>query len=252
MKKNISQIISSLEKALIELKKEVAEKKAIKTPLFAELIKDIDKHQAMYMCWKKWHSFGKRKIGKLYERFVGYKYTLKGYTVHYLGLTGKDKLKGIDLRAENDKEILLIQCKCHTHTKIFHSDIIDKLGGAIAAFKKKTQTKKSIRGIFYTSAGVADEAKQEASLLGIEIIENEPYNPHYPQIKCNISLHNEKRYFLPWVPSYDNVIIEPEKGEFFADSVLDAVDVGFKRAKAPPGLNKHIFDFWRYCRREKN
>lgn len=40
----------------------------------------------------------------------------------------------------------------------------------------------------------------------------------------------EKIYHLPFDQQYDKVVIEPERGEFYADSVATAEARGFRRA----------------------
>ena len=56
----------------------------------------------------------------------------------------------------------------------------------------------------------------------------------FPRIKCNIGRDEygavTKIYHLPMDQQYDNVIIEPDKGEFFAMTVLEAENAGFRRA----------------------
>ena len=69
-----------------------------------------------------------------------------------------------------------------------------------------------------------------ANALSIEIIENEPIGD-FPRIKCNISgRDSEKIYHLPFDQQYDRTVIEPHKGEFFAYTVKEAEEAGFRRA----------------------
>ena len=56
----------------------------------------------------------------------------------------------------------------------------------------------------------------------------------YPCIKCNIGHDSEgnrtKIYHLPFDQQYDNTKIEPNKGEFYAVTVKEAENAGFRRA----------------------
>lgn len=56
----------------------------------------------------------------------------------------------------------------------------------------------------------------------------------YPRIKCNVGRDSygfkTKIYHLPFDQQYDNVIIEPQKGECFAFTVEEAENKGFRRA----------------------
>lgn len=53
----------------------------------------------------------------------------------------------------------------------------------------------------------------------------------FPRIKCNIGKDGEKIYHLPFDQKYDRTIIDKNKGEFFATTVAEAVEHGFRRAK---------------------
>lgn len=89
---------------------------------------------------------------------------------------------------------------------------------------------KTIVPIFRTSTKLSDTAKEFAIALGIEVVENDKLNS-YPMIKCNISgRDNEKIYHLPFDQQYDKIKIDRE-GEFFATTVKEAEDAGFRRAK---------------------
>ena len=61
------------------------------------------------------------------------------------------------------------------------------------------------------------------------IIQNKKLE-EFPRIKCNIN-NKEKIYHLPFDQQYDRTIIGDQKGEFFAWTIQEAVDKGFRRAK---------------------
>ena len=72
-----------------------------------------------------------------------------------------------------------------------------------------------------------------ANALSIEIVEGEPLG-EFPRIKCNINSGEfsgeQKIYHLPMDQQYDRTIIGNRPGEFFAFTVKEAEDAGFRRA----------------------
>ncbi|MEA5511820.1 restriction endonuclease [Crocosphaera sp. UHCC 0190] len=177
--------------------------------------------------WK--HKKTKWELGRDYERYVGYQYENKGCKVHYQGiLEGFDDL-GRDLIVINpDKSTTLVQCKYWSRAKIIHEKHIFQLFGTFTAYKID-HPNINVSAIFVTSTSLSERAKQFAKVLGIQFVESYKMEK-YPCIKCNISA-KEKIYHLPFDQQYDKVIIEPEKGEFYAWTVREAEEKGFRRAK---------------------
>ena len=56
-------------------------------------------------------------------------------------------------------------------------------------------------------------------------------------IKCNVNDNGEKIYHLPFDPYYDKVKIKTERGEFYAHTVKEATEKGFRRAGFPDRNN---------------
>lgn len=84
--------------------------------------------------------------------------------------------------------------------------------------------------MFITSTVLSNTAKSFAKSLNIKVAENLKLGK-YPMIKCNINrTTKEKIYHLPFDQQYDNVKIG-DTGEFFAMTVQEAEDAGFRRAK---------------------
>ncbi len=52
----------------------------------------------------------------------------------------------------------------------------------------------------------------------------------WPMVKCNISLNGERIYHLPMDQQYDRVKLS-SNGEFYAWTVQEAENAGFRRAK---------------------
>lgn len=188
-------------------------------------------------------------IGREYERYVGQLHESRGYRVKYVGATdGKSDL-GRDLIATKSNETKIIQCKYWSIHKTIHEKHLFQLYGTTIGFwidKFESQTdgglfssrslsRDSLREtnvipMFTTSTKLSDVAMRFADTLGIKVEQNFAFDRNYPRIKCNISSAGNKIYHLPMDQQYDKVVIEPEKGEFYATTVDEAVNAKFRRA----------------------
>ena len=66
--------------------------------------------------------------------------------------------------------------------------------------------------------------------LGIRVEEQFPLT-EYPRIKCNVARQTGERiYHLPFDQQYDTTVIEPERGERWAETCAEAEQDGFRRA----------------------
>lgn len=180
------------------------------------------------------------QIGIAYERYIGYIYETQGYSVIFNGaLKGKEDF-GRDVIAENDKEILIIQCKYWKKEKIIHENHIFQLYGTTILKKielKQENKKKKVVGVFITSTILSPEAKMVAKELGIIVKENEDFKKDYPCIKCNTNkTTGEKIYHLPFDQQYDRIKIVPNLGQCYVSTVEEAEKLGFRKAK------KHVFN----------
>ncbi|HBQ61031.1 MAG TPA: hypothetical protein DD671_15795, partial [Balneolaceae bacterium] len=185
------------------------------------------------------------EIGRDYERYIGYLYEKEGYNVSYQGIIKGYEDLGRDLIAKRDNQSLIIQCKYWAKHKTIHEKYVYQLFGTTVEFfidketiscnnhyEKFNQSLKNeyIKPVFVTSIGLSETAMKVADILSVEVRQNVPMND-YPQIKCNVSTTtNEKIYHLPFDQQYDKVIIEPEKGEFYASTVMEAEEKGFRRS----------------------
>lgn len=169
------------------------------------------------------------QIGIDYERYIGYIYELKGYKVTYNGaLKGLEDM-GRDIIAENEKEILVVQCKYWKKEKTIHEKHIFQLYGTVVLEKMKT--KKKVKGVFITSTSLSELAKVVAKELKIEILESIPFDKNYPCIKCNINkTTGEKIYHLPFDQQYDKVQITKNTKELYASTTKEAEEKGFRHA----------------------
>ena len=168
-------------------------------------------------------------IGRDYEMFIGYEYEQQGYKVTYSGMTERLEDKGRDLIAKKDNETLIIQCKNWSKYKEIHENHICQLFGTTVQYNIENNTLFKATPVFITSATLSETALKFAEYLGVKIIQNKKFE-EFPRIKCNIN-NKEKIYHLPFDQQYDRTIVGDQKGEFYAWTVQEAVNSGFRRAK---------------------
>jgi len=188
-------------------------------------------------------------VGRDYEMYIGYLYEQKGYLVEYKGIIdGFDDL-GRDIIAKKDGVTCIIQCKRWAQYKDIHEKHIFQLFGTTMEYwinnyvdERKPKdfqefsaflNEQKIKPIFFTTTSMSDNAKKMAKALCVEIVENYPLGI-FPRIKCNTN-HDPlngvtKIYHLPMDQQYDRTIITKSKGEFYAFTVKEAEDAGFRRA----------------------
>lgn len=192
-------------------------------------LSNVEKYQLALDRYKNNPNKTNWQVGIDYERYIGYVYERKGYKVIYNGALERLKDMGRDIIAENDNEILIIQCKYWKKEKTIHEKHIFQLFGTVVLQKLKSE--KEVKGIFITSAQLSDMAKLVAENLNIDIKASIPFDKNYPCIKCNINrIDGTKIYHLPFDQQYDRTIIEPERKEFYVSTVKEAEDNGFRKA----------------------
>ena len=185
------------------------------------------------------------QIGRDYERYIGYLYERDGYRVSYFGATEGLGDLGRDLIATRGDEKLVIQCKRWAQQKVIREKHIFQLYGTTVEYWIKSggehRTNKpllfddgsitGIRPVFVTSTTLSDLARTFAERLGVTVREELPFDESYPCIKCNVARKDgQKIYHLPFDQQYDNVVIEPERGEMYAKTTAEAEAAGFRRA----------------------
>lgn len=191
----------------------------------------IERNQLALDRYKNSHNKTKWQIGRDYEQYVGYKYREKGYSVDDFGsYMGLEDL-GRDIIAKKDDMVLIIQCKYWSSIKQIHEKHITQLYGTMISYCVENNVdKENVKGVLITNIQLSDMAKKMADYLGIEFKENYEMG-QYPCIKCNLG-HNEfgetKIYHLPFDKQYDITKIS-KKGEFYAMTVSEAEEAGFRR-----------------------
>lgn len=175
------------------------------------------------------------EIGRLYERYIGYLYEADGYDVKYNGANNGVQDMGRDLIVTSVDEAIIVQTKCWAKFKMIPENHIFQLYGSMTHSKLTSKFKnRSTKAVFYTTARFSDVAKDVANVLGVEL-KVEFLNRTYPMIKCCVTENGDMNYYLPFDPYYDQVKIEPQKGDFFTHTVREAVEKGFHRASKYSG-----------------
>lgn len=170
------------------------------------------------------------EIGRFYERYIGHLYETEGYDVTYNGAINGYGDMGRDLIVRCVNEVLIVQTKCWAKYKVIKEKHVFQLFGTTTHFRWTSEKAgRRIRAVLYTTARYSDGARDAARVLGVEL-RNEELNRAYPMIKCNVSTNGEKVYHLPFDPHYDKVKIDLHRGEYFVQTVQEAVEKGFRRA----------------------
>ncbi len=174
-------------------------------------------------------------IGKLYERFVGYRYESTGWSVEYHGIAKGLEDLGRDLVCKKNEVVKIVQAKCWSTQKLIHEKHIFQLFGTTQMYlMDKAQDDllpQSVSACLTTSTLLSPVAKNAAKWLGIDVCEGLALDKSFPMIKCNIGKKSRERiYHLPFDQQYDRVSIETSTGEFYASTVRDAEAAGFRRA----------------------
>lgn len=173
-------------------------------------------------------------VGFEYERYCAYYFRQKGYIVEETGTFLKLSDLGRDLIIQvSESEIMIVQCKYWSQNKEIHEKHINQLYGTAVAYKLEKQNKNlKVRPVFVTNIALSETAKRFADYLKVEVLNLKL--GAYPMIKCNIN-NGSKIYHLPFDQQYDRTLIKKD-GEFYAWTVKEAVEHGFRRAM------KHFFN----------
>ena len=173
------------------------------------------------------HKKTKWEIGRDYELYVGYLFTCKGYHVEYTGSLFRFDDLGRDLVARKDKRIWIVQCKYWSRDKEIHEKHIFQLFGTSICYQID-HPEYQVSCVLVTNTVCSETARSFAHKMNVSLREDVDLGD-FPRIKCNISSDGQKIYHLPMDQQYDNVVIDKD-GEFFAMTVQDAVNQGFRRA----------------------
>ncbi len=193
---------------------------------YLELPTKVKFQKALDRYWRRDKS--KIEIGRLYERYMGYMYEKNGWRVRFEGALKGFEDFGRDLICKKGEETKIVQCKCWSQHKVIREKHIMQLFGTTILYKI-TENLRNVEPVFATTTELSDEAKMVAKDLNIKIIKKKL--EHYPMIKCNVNPSTKERiYHLPFDQQYDRVVIGNEEGEFYAETIEEAENAGFRRA----------------------
>jgi hypothetical protein len=171
----------------------------------------------------------KWEIGRDFERFIGFQYEAKGFSVAYQGIVEGLEDLGRDLICRNGRTTEIVQCKYWSTSKVIHEKHIFQLFGTVFEFAID-HPNEDVSGTFVTSTSLSDKARDFAARLKITVREHELLQP-YPCIKCNVSLRGGERiYHLPFDQQYDSTNIDTSRLECYVGTVAEAEALGFRRA----------------------
>ena len=174
-------------------------------------------------------------IGMLYEMYIAHILRKFGYYVIDFGIRrGLDDL-GRDIIAtkviDGKLNTFVIQCKNWSHIKEIHENVICQLYGTTLEYKLSHPdvcNRGEVYPMLITSTALSGMAKRFAEKLDVKVkIFHFDING-FPLIKCNIN-NGQKIYHLPFDQQYWNTTIDRD-GEFYAWSIEEATQKGFRRA----------------------
>lgn len=179
------------------------------------------------------HNKSKWQIGRDYELSIAYEYSKKGYSVDTTGSYLQLEDMGRDVIAKKDGTVLIIQCKYWSSSKTIHEKHIMQLYGTCVLYCiEHNASPDAVKGLFITNTNLSNKARSVANALRITVVENHAMTD-FPRIKCNIGRgefgERTQIYHLPMDAQYDMTQIT-KSGEFYAFTVKEAVDAGFRRA----------------------
>lgn len=189
-------------------------------------LSDCEKNQlALDRYWKRKKS--KWEIGKDFERYYGYFLENLGYKVTYFGIEKHFEDLGRDLIAENDKYILIVQCKYWSKDKKIHEKHICQLYGSAIEYQIAHKPRKKVVPVFVTHTNISDKARMFAQALNVATKENVDLE-QYPAIKCNTATGI---YHLPMDQQYDRFEVKSERGDCYVLTTTEAENLGCRRAR---------------------
>lgn len=198
----------------------------------------------------------KHWIGRIYEMYVAqeikkHKTYKPSYKLDMYGIRSGVNDLGRDIIYYSESATYVIQCKCWAMFKEIHEKTMCQTLGTTVEFQVEKEIEyeqtyslfdcfdcfqspppKAIP-IVVTPTPLSDVAQRFAKHLQIKVITTkkpiEEIKRSVPLIKCNIN-NGERIYHLPFDQQYHRTIIDESKGEFYAMTVKEAEDKGFRRA----------------------
>ena len=196
-----------------------------------DTLSNTEKNQLALDRYIKAHK-SKWQIGRDYELAVAYEYEQHGYEVDRFGSYMQLEDHGRDLIAKRNGKIQIIQCKYWSNTKTIHEKHLFQLFGSVISYcVENNVSPENVKGVFVTNIKLSPFAEKVAKHLNLHVSQNHPFR-EFPRIKCNVGKNEwggkTYIYHLPMDAQYDRVKI-CNKGEFYAFTVKEAEDAGFRR-----------------------
>lgn len=192
---------------------------------------EISRNQLALDRWEKKNK-SNWTIGVQYEMYIDYLLRKEGVITDHFGRKGLNDLGrdiiGYYTNENGEEEIYIIQCKNWSANKEIHENVVCQLFGTAMEYEITQKDKRFTRVIpvLYTTTKLSDTAMKFAERLNV-YVSIIPMGK-YPMIKCNINSGN-KIYHLPFDQQYYTTKISNE-GEFYAWTVKEAEEKGFRRA----------------------
>uniref|UniRef100_UPI003FF04039 restriction endonuclease n=1 Tax=Bacteroides cellulosilyticus TaxID=246787 RepID=UPI003FF04039 len=202
---------------------------------------DVNKRNQLALDRYKEKSKSNWVIGIEYEMYVEYILRKNGFETMPFGSIMKLEDLGRDIvatkrNAKGELVAYIIQCKNWASNKEIHENVICQLFGTAMEYNIKNAGlfSKTVP-VLYTTVRLSNMATEFSQRLGVTVVIME--KGEYPMIKCNINSSGERIYHLPFDQQYYNTQIT-KPGEFYAWTVREAVNAGFRRAFKYSAYNK--------------
>lgn len=201
---------------------------------------EVEKYQLSLDRYKERRRHNAWIAGAEYEMFCSYYLREKGFYVVENGIRMRKADMGRDIIAHKNGYTYIVQCKRYSlynndgTKRYLHENVVCQLYGTTIEYQIANSCNslfsmfEKIIPLLITTGELSDMAKAFAKRLDVQV-EHLPMG-EYPMIKCNIN-NGEKIYHLPFDQQYWHTMIEESKGEFFAWTVQEAYNAGFRRAK---------------------
>lgn len=175
------------------------------------------------------HKKSKWQIGRDYEEFIAYRYRKEGYKVDHFGAYMGLEDMGRDIIAIKGRSVHIVQCKYWSLSKTIHEKHINQLFGTAISYAIENEIpSQNVKAVFVTNTTLSKTAHKFAERLKVSVCEQLEMS-EFPRIKCNIGREGERIYHLPFDQQYDSAKID-KPGEFYATTVKEAEQAGFRRA----------------------
>lgn len=227
---NLEDILNFRHKSLSEAKENYDYAKDYLSKEEYEKLNETERNQLALDRYINKNSKTDWQVGRDYELMVGQIFEKEGCTVEYIGMEKKLNDLGRDLIAHKNNITLIIQCKMWSEKKTIREKHIAQLFGTTKMYEfenEKTLLDTKVKSVFITTTDLSETALEFANKLNVKI--KKIKFKEFPRIKCNINNNGDKIYHLPFDQQYDKTKIN-KQGEFYALTIKEAEEMGFRRA----------------------